>query len=76
MKKLAFLALLLTAANAQFVASSTAKASWGPVRGVYVDPSRRDVRLVFESADGTIRVGIMDTTTSHVWIVAEIERGN
>ncbi len=50
------------------------KKTWGPIRGTYVDPVKRDLRLVFEDAAGTVRIVAIDPSAKTAVPLAEFKR--
>ena len=48
--------------------------NWGPLCGVYVDPSSRHVKLVFEDASGTIRIAYVNETEQKLTLTGTIAR--
>jgi len=48
--------------------------SWGPVRGVFIDPRTHNLKLVFEDTAGTIRIAIVDEAEGTTKIATQIDR--
>lgn len=48
--------------------------AWGSVKGNYVDPKTRELRMIFEDQAGTIRIVTIDPEAKTAVMVAEFAR--
>ncbi len=75
---LALLAILVwrpKTAQAQYqIEGHPVKKSWGSLRGNYIDPTKHDLRLIFEDPAGTIRIVSIEPTVMTAIPVMEFKR--
>jgi hypothetical protein len=50
------------------------KKTWGPVRATYFDIQHRELRMVFEDAAGTVRIGTINPDAQTAVPVCEMKR--